>query len=809
MLLRILGAVSRVAYKMATNNLPGVMGYNGEVTAGAVEKPSLTPRQAEDTIFRSDGLANPTSPSEDEYFSLQPNSPEVVFETSQMSEFSKNVHQSDPLTLNPEEDVEIETVLRDAMDDLSLREELTSNRRQTNFNLLEFSPQALANLRLTPKGKDESAPECSGEMDSEDQADVESQVGGKLYARSQVTYEEMLQIPVCSGESVQARRPLSDSGNSLSHPIFKEPLCLIHSDSSGQLHLNQQTLQLLDSLDTPLVVIGITGSYRSGKSYLMNYLAGRQTGFQVGNTVETCTRGIWIWCLPHPLLPDTTLVWMDTEGLDDPDKGDYNFDMQVIVLTLLLSSTFMYNTQGRIDNTLIKQLGFVSDLTNHLQVRAGQTNESGDDFDLYFPNLFVVVRDFFLELKTKTATITSDEYFEHCLKVKEASNKPQGRPVRDYNEPRIKIRKFFPSSKRYCRTLPNPNKSNYRNGLISYLLGTSQEDLNPDFWIQAQELQELLLNVSPQKTFGQCDKVTGRMFGSMAQCYVAAIEQGDIPCIQSAFQLTAMQENRRILELALEEYRSCMLDLQMPLSQEQLYQQHQNLMRDLLEKYRRKIIFEEAHDFRQEYDARVVAAYNEIVTLNETKSQTFCESMLEKLNDTIAAKFRNGQYLCSGGYAIYKEDLQLLTAKYISTANKGVKSDTVLHKFLQQKESEISTIVAIDKEMSIIRVQEEAEKRQKVEIEFREKMLKDEVDRAREREEHLRKSLMENQEVLQKEMERRLNEQQTKFEQLMKEREENHERLVNELRIEIGKLKSNPVHRKLKAINPSGRCVVM
>lgn len=41
------------------------------------------------------------------------------------------------------------------------------------------------------------------------------------------------------------------------------------------------------------------GKYRTGKSFLLNCLLGRQSGFVVGPTVEPCTKGIWIWGEPR------------------------------------------------------------------------------------------------------------------------------------------------------------------------------------------------------------------------------------------------------------------------------------------------------------------------------------------------------------------------------------------------------------------------------------------------------------------------------------------------------------------------------
>nr|XP_060485276.1 guanylate-binding protein 5-like [Panthera onca]XP_060485277.1 guanylate-binding protein 5-like [Panthera onca] len=97
------------------------------------------------------------------------------------------------------------------------------------------------------------------------------------------------------------------------------PVCLIEN-TEGQLVVNQEALEILSATKNPLVVVAIVGLYRTGKSYLLNKLAGKNKGFSIGSTVQSHTKGIWMWCMPHPKKPDHTLVLLDTEGLGDVEK---------------------------------------------------------------------------------------------------------------------------------------------------------------------------------------------------------------------------------------------------------------------------------------------------------------------------------------------------------------------------------------------------------------------------------------------------------------------------------------------------------
>lgn len=97
------------------------------------------------------------------------------------------------------------------------------------------------------------------------------------------------------------------------------PICLVENHNE-RLSVNQKAIEILDKISQPVVVVAIVGLYRTGKSYLMNCLAGQNRGFPLGSTVQSQTKGIWMWCVPHPTMPKYTLVLLDTEGLGDVEK---------------------------------------------------------------------------------------------------------------------------------------------------------------------------------------------------------------------------------------------------------------------------------------------------------------------------------------------------------------------------------------------------------------------------------------------------------------------------------------------------------
>jgi hypothetical protein len=45
-----------------------------------------------------------------------------------------------------------------------------------------------------------------------------------------------------------------------------------------------------------------------------------KTGFALGSSIQSKTKGIWAWCMEHPKQKDQVLMLLDTEGLGDVEK---------------------------------------------------------------------------------------------------------------------------------------------------------------------------------------------------------------------------------------------------------------------------------------------------------------------------------------------------------------------------------------------------------------------------------------------------------------------------------------------------------
>ena len=91
---------------------------------------------------------------------------------------------------------------------------------------------------------------------------------------------------------------------------------------------------------------------------------------------------------------------MDSEGIGALDE-DSTHDSRIFSLAVLLSSCFLYNSTGSIDENAIQNLSLIVNLTKniHIKSHAGSGEEpDSEDYAKYFPTFAWIVRDFTLQL---------------------------------------------------------------------------------------------------------------------------------------------------------------------------------------------------------------------------------------------------------------------------------------------------------------------------------------------------------------------------------------------------------------------------
>ncbi|XP_063553286.1 guanylate-binding protein 3 isoform X4 [Gorilla gorilla gorilla] len=462
------------------------------------------------------------------------------------------------------------------------------------------------------------------------------------------------------------------------------PMCLIEN-TNGELVANPEALKILSAITQPVVVVAIVGLYRTGKSYLMNKLAGKNKGFSLGSTVKSHTKGIWMWCVPHPKKPEHTLVLLDTEGLGDVKKGDNQNDSWIFALAVLLSSTFVYNSMGTINQQAMDQLYYVTELTHRIRSKSSpdeNENEVEDsaDFVSFFPDFVWTLRDFSLDLEADGQPLTADEYLEYSLKLTQGTSEKD----KNFNLPRLCIRKFFPKKKCFVFDLPIHHRK------LAQLEKLQDEELDPEFVQQVADFCSYIFSNSKTKTLSGGIQVNGPRLESLVLTYIDAISRGDLPCMENAVLALAQIENSAAVQKAIAHY-----DQQMG----QKVQLPTETLQELLDLHR----------------AQLDKKRDDFCKQNQEASSDRCSALLQVIFSPLEEEVKAGIYSKPGGYRLFIQKLQDLEKKYYEEPRKGIQAEEILQTYLKSKESVTDAILQTDqiltekeKEIEVERVKAES-----------------------------------------------------------------------------------------------------
>ncbi|XP_067419843.1 guanylate-binding protein 1-like [Emydura macquarii macquarii] len=528
--------------------------------------------------------------------------------------------------------------------------------------------------------------------------------------------EPILLSEICSGLQrecvvpLQGSRPvppvLTQAAPGTAQPgAMEEPMCLIENRPGRELQLNQGALALLQSVRQPVVVVAIVGLYRTGKSYLLNRLAGKDRGgFSLGSTVQSHTKGIWMWCVPHPCRAGHTLVLLDTEGLGDVEKGNTKNDAWIFALAVLLSSTLVYNSMKTIDHYALEQLHYVTELTERIKVKAvgGGGRQEGQDsaeFVSFFPAFVWAVRDFTLQLELDGREISEDEYLENALKRR------KGQPEK-LDLPKKFLRQYFPSRKCFVFDCPAQCRD------LSRLEELPEEALSREFLEQAHGFCRHIYQHAGTKALPGGHVLTGTMLGNLAVTYVDAIRSGAVPCMESAVLALAQIENSVAVGEAVAVYeeqlaRGATLPTETML---ELLELHAQCEREALQVFMTRAFKDEEQQYQQQLKDRLDSKRAELCCRNEQASSDRCLAVLQELSQELEERICEGSYSVPGGYQRLLDDQREMVERYWLVSGKGIMAAEVLQQFLKSKETAAQAVLQADQSLTDRQREIEAER---------------------------------------------------------------------------------------------------
>ncbi|KAM7525066.1 hypothetical protein LguiA_014968 [Lonicera macranthoides] len=398
------------------------------------------------------------------------------------------------------------------------------------------------------------------------------------------------------------------------------PIRLVYCDENGKFQMDPEAVAVLQLVKEPVGVVSVCGRARQGKSFILNQLLGRSSGFQVASTHRPCTKGLWLWSNPlrRTALDGTeySLLLLDSEGIDAYDQtGTYS--TQIFSLAVLLSSMFIYNQMGGIDEAALDHLSLVTEMTKHIRVRASEGRSTASALGQFSPIFVWLLRDFYLNLVEDNRTITPRDYLELALKPVQGGI----RDVAAKNEIRESIRALFPD--RECFTLVRP-LSNEND--LQRLDQIQLENLRLEFRNDLNALTKFVFERTRPKQVGST-VMTGPIFARITQSFLDALNNGAVPTITSSWQSVEETECQRAYDLATEVYVSA-FDRSKPPEEAALREAHEEASQKSVAAFNGTALG--ASSIRQKYEKRLQIFLGK--AFEDFKKDAFREAYLQCSN---------------------------------------------------------------------------------------------------------------------------------------------------------------------------------
>ena len=479
--------------------------------------------------------------------------------------------------------------------------------------------------------------------------------------------------------------------------LSNEPIKLI--DFSKGFQINQEALEFLRSIKEEIIIVSVIGKARTGKSYLMNLLldlVGKGEGFQVASTLQSCTKGIWLWGTPkNSLNGKAKIIFLDSEGTSSIDKSTKTYDSRIFALVVLISSLFLYNTYSNIDEHGINELSLAAHLSNAIT-----TNSNIDKDELLTelsPKFIWIIRDFTLEkIHPETGQeISSKEYLELCLK-----NKRCGKGSKDNNVIRQNIIKFFPE--RDCVTLVRPVDS---EDDLKKLNTIPYNELKPEFKMEFKSLKDKIFKEAlPKKLNGK--KLTGPALATLIEEFVKVINSGKIPNINNTWDSIIEKDVSDAFNKSYELFKTNLNSLKFGKNNvydnaelmKKLYDfkyisinNFDNLLQSNGDTFKQKNYKKIYLDAKTDLNNKIDSAIKKVISKNDSLSSNFCSEILNDLYKPLESRLSQNIFN-SKNYNDINFEFNEILKKYDSSG-KGSSKDETCFESLKNKEEGIINIL--------------------------------------------------------------------------------------------------------------------
>ena len=417
------------------------------------------------------------------------------------------------------------------------------------------------------------------------------------------------------------------------------PIKLIEFDKNN-FKLNPLALDILRSIEEQIIVVSIVGKARTGKSYLMNLLLNTNNnnklnkGFKVSSSINSCTRGIWLWNTPRQK-PNSSakIIFIDSEGTNSVDLSTKTYDSKIFSLIILLSSLFIYNTNGNIDEQSISELALSTYLSNSIAINSNSYIDKDKLIRDLAPKFIWTLRDFSLDkINNETGEeISSDEYLELCLR-----NKSSGKNSKQNNLIRENIIKYF--KERECITLPRPiDEEKDLQNLNNIPFSELKSNFRTEFLILKNKVYE---TSKPKILNGK--KVTGPILADLLYSFINSINSGIVPNINTACDNIILNEIQIVYENCKNIWKTNIENNNDNINIKLLYDlkyivisEYNNVIRNNVEIKYNKIFYNKFNDYKNKLDKDLQREINKIISNINEKNYSHNKDIINKNKDIL------------------------------------------------------------------------------------------------------------------------------------------------------------------------------
>jgi ABC-type phosphate transport system auxiliary subunit len=384
---------------------------------------------------------------------------------------------------------------------------------------------------------------------------------------------------------------------------------------------------------------------------------------------------------------------IDSEGIGALDENAEH-DARIFSLTILLSSCFIYNSTGSIDENALQNLNLIVSITKNIHLKSkGNEEVDAEEYSQYFPSFLWVVRDFSLQLVDEdNEKISPKEYLENALQQQKGFSEG----VENKNRIRRMIQSFF--KERDCFTMIRPllDEKNLQN-----LQNMEMDQMRPDFVEQVLNLRKRIMGKARVKTLNG-KPLSGFMLASLLQSYVTSINEGAVPNIESAWYYICKTQCSNSLQAAFNEYEELMkesLQHSWPISEDYLSSIHKECKEQAVKSYKRTAVGEYKEHFQEELENKIAEKLNWIEGENKRDFEKMLSMALVSHYAKIEKKISNGDYK---EFFDYEKDVRNLQLSFYDMEPSGPNKDQMISDFLLKKmpESVYSFINNLKKELN-------------------------------------------------------------------------------------------------------------